>query len=196
MGKDLPGEEVMPGRRTVLSKDKIEFLETWKEEKHDHLKEVFQHLDEEQELRNHTHSIDAHTHDIFFTALTLLPLEVTKQVLSECVFFTCYLSDYRPGHFFNESELRGHHLMILLFPHGESIPKYWSYIHHQIAHYTLGHFEPGRASDIKEEEKTEANKRACKWVSESPYLVPRDNFDHCSCPQGTIDFCKALATSA
>jgi len=27
----------MPERRTVLSKDKIEFLETWKEEKHDHL---------------------------------------------------------------------------------------------------------------------------------------------------------------
>jgi hypothetical protein len=194
MGKRLPGEEFMPGRRTVLSKDKIEFLETWKEEKHDHLKEVFQHLDEEQELRNHTHSIDAHTHDIFFTALTLLPLEVTKQVLSECVFFTCYLSDYRPGHFFHESELSGHHLMILLFPHGESIPKYWSYIHHQIAHYVLGHFDPGRTSDSKEEEETEANKLACKWVSESPYLVPRDNFDHCSCPQGIIDFCKALAT--
>ena len=27
----------MPERRTVLSRDKIEFLETWKEEKHDHL---------------------------------------------------------------------------------------------------------------------------------------------------------------
>ncbi len=86
--------------------------------------------------------------------------------------------------------------MILLFPHGESIPKYWSYIHHQIAHYILGHFDHGRASDSKEEEETEANKLACKWVSESPYLVPRDNFDHCSCPQGTIDFCKALATTA
>ena len=70
----------------MLSKDKIEFLETWKEEKHDHLKEIFQHLDEEQELRNHSHSIDAHTHDIFFTALTLLPLEVAKKVLSECIF--------------------------------------------------------------------------------------------------------------
>jgi alkylated DNA nucleotide flippase Atl1 len=31
------GEEVMPERRIVHSKDKIEFLETWKEEKHDHL---------------------------------------------------------------------------------------------------------------------------------------------------------------
>ena len=195
MGKDLPGEEVMPGRGTVLSKDKIEFLETWKEEKHDHLQEIFQHLNEEQELRNHSHSINAHTHDIFFTALTLLPLEVTKQVLSECVFFTCYLSDYRPGHFFDESELSGHHLMILLLPHGESIPKYWSYIHHQIAHYLLGHFDPGRASEMSEEEEAEANKLACEWVSESPYLIPRDNFDHCSCPQGTIDFCKALATT-
>ena len=192
----MPGEEAMPERRRMLSKDKIEFLENWNKEKHDHLQEIIQHVEAESKLQNHTHSIDAHTHDIFFTALTLLPLEVTKQVLSECVFFTCYLFDYRPGHFFDESELSGHHLMILLSPHGESIPKYWSYIHHQIAHYVLGHFDPGRASEIREEEETEANKLAWKWVSESPYLVPRDNFDHCSCPQGTIDFCKALATSA
>lgn len=186
----------MPERRRVLSKDKIEFLENWKMEKHDHLQEIIQHVKAESKQQNHTHSIDAHTHDIFFTALTLLPLEVTKQVLSECVFFTCYLSDYKPGHFVDKSDLSGHHLMILLFPHGESIPKYWSYIHHQIAHYILGHFDPGRASEIREEEETQANKLACKWVSESPYLVPRDNFDHCSCPQGTINFCKALATSA
>jgi len=38
-GKDLPGggEEVMPERRIVLSKDIIEFLETWKAKKQDHL---------------------------------------------------------------------------------------------------------------------------------------------------------------
>ncbi len=192
----MPGEEGMPERRIVLSKDKMEFLENWKKEKHDHLQEIIQHVEAESKLQNHNHSIDAHTHDIFYTGLTLLPLEVAKQVLSECVFFTCYLSDYKPGHFLDKSDLSGHHLMILLFPHGESIPKYWSYLHHQIAHYVLGHFDSGRASEMREEEEAEANKLACKWVSESPYLVPRENFDHCSCPQGTIDFCKALATTA
>jgi hypothetical protein len=79
MGKSLPREEVMPERRTVLSKDKIEFLETWKEEKRDHVQKIFQHLDEEKRLRNHSHSIDSHTHDILFTGLTLLPLEVAKR---------------------------------------------------------------------------------------------------------------------
>jgi hypothetical protein len=186
----------MPERRRVLSKDKIEFLENWKKEKHDHLQEIVQHVEAESKLQNHNHSIDAHTHDIFYTGLTLLPVDVAKKVLSECTFFTSYLHNYKPGHFLDKSELSGHHLMILLFPHGESIPKYWSYIHHQIAHYILGHFDPTRASEIKEEEETEANKLACRWVSESPYLVPRDNFDHCSSPQGTIDFCKALATTA
>jgi len=76
-----------------LSKDKLRFLETWREEKHDHLQKIFQHLDEEQRLSNHSHSIDSQTHDIFFTGLSLLPLEVAKKVLSECIFFTCYLSN-------------------------------------------------------------------------------------------------------
>ena len=186
----------MPERRRVLSKDKIEFLENWKMEKHEHLDEIFQHLEKERELNTHFHSIDPLTHDIVFTGLTLLPLEVAKRVLSECTFFTCYLADYEVGHFFHESDISGYHLLILLFPHGESIPKYWSYIHHQIAHYLLGHFDPGRAGEIRQEEEIEANELACEWVRESPYLVPRDNFEHCSCPQGTIDFCKALATSA
>ena len=186
----------MPERRRVLSKDKIEFLENWKMEKHEHLDEIFQHLEKERELKSHFHSIDTFTHDIFFTGLTLLPLEVAKRVLSECTFFTCYLSDYQPVHFFHEAEISGYHLLIFFFPHGESIPKYWSSIHHQIAHYVLGHFDPERANEMREEEEAEANKLACKWVSESPYLVPRDNFDHCSCPQGTIDFCRALATRA
>ena len=192
----MPGEEVMPERRRVLSKDKIEFLENWKKEKRGHLQEIIQHVEAESKLQNHKHSIDAHTHDIFFTGLTLLPVDVAKKVLSECTFFTSYLHNYEPGHFLDKSDLSGHHLMILLFPHGESIPKYWSYLHHQIAHYVLGHFDSGRVSEMREEEEAEANKLACKWVSESPYLVPRENFDHCSCPQGTIDFCKALATTA
>jgi hypothetical protein len=186
----------MPEGRTLLSKDKKEFLETWKEEKRDHVQKIFQHLDEEKRLRNHSHSIDSHTHDILFTGLTLLPLEVAKKVLSECIFFTCYLSDYKPGHFFDKSDLSGYHLMILLFPHGESIPKYWSYLLHQLAHYMLGHFGHEAAEKTEIEKEAEANEFACKWVSESPYLVPRDNFEHCSCPQETIDFCKALATSA
>ena len=192
----MPGEEVMPERRRALSKDKIEFLENWKKEKHDHLQDIVQHVEAESKLQNHTHSIDAHTHDIFYTGLTLLPVDVAKKVLSECTFFTSYLHNYKPGHFLDKSDLSGHHLMILLFPHGESIPKYWSYLHHQIAHYVLGHFDSGRASEMREEEEAEANKLACKWVSESPYMVPRDNFEHCSCPRGTIDFCKALATTA
>jgi hypothetical protein len=183
-------------RKIVLSKDKIEFLENWKIEKHDHLEEIIQHIEAERKLKNHSHYIDAHTHDIFYTGLTLLPLDVAKKVLSECTFFTSYLYNYEPGHFLDKSDIRGYHLIIFLLPHGESIPKYWSYIHHQIAHYVLGHFDPGRASEIKEEEEAEANELACKWVRESPYLVPRDNFEHCSCPQGTINFCKALATSA
>jgi hypothetical protein len=186
----------MPKRRTVLSKDKIEFLETWKMEKHDHLQEIIQHVEAESKLQNHTHAIDAHAHDIFYTGLTLLPVDVAKKVLSECTFFTSYLHNYKPGHFFDKSDLSGHHLMIFLFPHGESIPKYWSYLLHQIAHYVLGHFGSGKAREMREEEAAEANKLACKWVSESPYMVPRDNFEHCSCPQGTIDFCKALATAA
>jgi hypothetical protein len=185
----------MAERKIRLSADKLKFLQDWKEEKHDHLDEIFQHLEYERKTNNHSHSIDPLTLDIFLTALTLLPLEVAKRVLSECTFFTCYLSDYEPGHFFEKSDISGYHLLILFFPHGESVPKYWSYIHHQIAHYVLGHFDSGRAGEIREEEEVEANKLACKWVSESPYLVPRDNFDHCSCPQGIIDFCKALATS-
>jgi hypothetical protein len=185
----------MPERKIVLSKDKIEFLENWKIEKHDHLDEIFQHLENERKLNNHSHSIDPLTRDIFFTGLTLLPLAVAKRVLSECTFFTFYLSNYEPGHFFDKSYISGYHLLILFFPHGESVPKYWSYIHHKIAHYVLGHFDPGRAREIKAEEEAEANKLACKWVSDSPYLVPRDNFEHCSCPQGTINFCKALATN-
>jgi len=186
----------MAERKVRLSIDKVKFLEGWKEEKRDHLNQIFQHLENERKLNNHSHSIDPLTHDIFFTGLTLLPLEVAKRVLSECTFFTCYLSDYEPGHFFDKSDISGYHLLILFFPHGESIPKYWSYIHHQIAHYVLGHFGPGRANEIREEEEAEANKLACKWVSDSPYLVPRDNFEHCSCSQETINFCRALATSA
>jgi hypothetical protein len=192
----LRGKEGMPERKIVLSKDKIEFLENWKIEKHDHLGEIFQHLENERKLNNHSHSIDPLTHDIFFTALTLLPIEVAKRVLSECTFFTCYLSNYEPGHFFDKSDISGYHLLILFFPHGESIPKYWSYIHHQIAHYVLGHFDTKSVKQIEEKEEAEANRLACKWVSDSPYLVPRDNFEHCSCPQETINFCKALATSA
>jgi hypothetical protein len=186
----------MPERRIVLSKDKIEFLENWKMEKYDHLQEIIQHVEAERKLQNHTHSIDAHTYDIFYTGLTLLPVDVAKKVLSECVFFTCYLSDYKPGHFFDKSDLGGQHLMILLFPHGESISKYWSYLLHQLAHYILGHFDHEAEERTETEKEAEANELACKWASESPYMIPRDNFDHCSCPQGTIDFCKALATTA
>ena len=186
----------MAERKVRLSIDKVKFLEGWKEEKRDHLDQIFQHLENERKFNNHSHSIDPLTHDIFFTGLTLLPLEVAKRVLSECTFFTCYLSDYEPGHFFDKSHISGYHLLILFFPHGESIPKYWSYIHHQIAHYVLGHFDSKSGSQIKKEEEAEANKLACRWVSDSPYLVPRDNFEHCSCSQETINFCKALATSA
>ena len=57
----------MSERRIVLSKDKIEFLETWKEEKHDHWQEIIQHVVAENKLQNHTHSIGAPTHDRFFT---------------------------------------------------------------------------------------------------------------------------------
>jgi hypothetical protein len=190
------GEEVMPERRIVLSRDKMEFLENWKMDKHDHLQELIQHVEAESKLQNHTHSIDAHTHDIFFTGLTLLPVDVAKKVLSECTFFTSYLHNYKVGHFLDKSDLSGHHLMILFFPHGESIPKYWSYLLHQIAHYILGHFDHEAEEKTEAEKEAEANELACKWVSESPYLIPRDNFEHCSCPQGTIDFCKALATTA
>ena len=186
----------MPQRRIKLSKDKIEFLENWKREKHHHLQDIMQHTESERKLKNHSHAIDPLTQDILFTALTLLPLELAKRVISECTFFSRYLSDYEPVHFFHKADISGYHLLILLFPHGESIPKYWSTIHHHIAHYVLGHFDPGRANEIREEEEAEANKLACRWVSESPYLVPRDNFEHCSCPQGTINFCKALATTA
>jgi hypothetical protein len=185
----------MAERKIRLSPDKVKFLEDWKEEKHEHLDEILQHLENERKLNNHAHSIDPLSHDIFFTALTLLPFEVAQRVLSECTFFSRYLSGYEPGHFFDKTNISGYHLFILIFPHGESIPKYWSYIHHQIAHYVLGHFDPGRAGVIREEEEAEANELACRWVSESPYLVPRDNFEHCSCPQGTIEFCKALATT-
>jgi hypothetical protein len=86
--------------------------------------------------------------------------------------------------------------MILLFPHGESIAKYWSYLLHQLAHYILGHFDHEAEERTETGKEAEANELACKWVSESPYMIPRDNFEHCSCPQGTIDFCKALATTA
>jgi hypothetical protein len=189
-------EEVMPERRIALSKDKIEFLENWKVEKHDHLQEIFRHTESDRKLKNHSHSIDSPTHDIFYTGLTLLPLDVAKKVLSECTFFTSYLYNYKPGHFLDKSDISGYHLIVFLLPHGESIPKYWSYFLHQIAHYVLGHFDSKSGGQITEEEEAEANKLACKWVSESPYLVPRDNFTHCSCPQGTINFCKALATSA
>jgi tmRNA-binding protein len=141
-------------RLIVLSKDKIEFLENWKMEKYDHLQEIIQHVEAERKLQNHAHSIDAHTYDIFYTGLTLLPVDVAKKVLSECTFFTSYLHNYKPGHFFDKSE------------------------------------------KTETEKEAEANELACKWVSESPYMVPRDNFEHCSCPQWRIDFCKALATSA
>ena len=191
----MPKEEGMPELRTVLSRDKIEFLENWKVEKHDHLQEIIQHLETERQFKNHSHSIDGHSHDIFYSGLTLLPLDVAKKVLSECTFFTSYLYDYNPENFLDKSDISGYHLIIFLLPHGESIPKYWSYLLHQIAHYALGHFDSKSGSQIKEDEEAEANKLACKWVSDSPYLVPRENFEYCSCPQGTIDFCKALATS-
>ena len=182
--------------RIRLSKDKLEFLKTWKEEKHDHLKEILQHVEDEKRQHDHTHFIDPTTSDIFFTGLTLLPLDLAKRVLSECIFFTCYLSHYDPGYFIDKSDVSGYHLIILLLPHGESIPKYWSYIHHELAHYVLGHFGSEADKETKARQELEANKLACQWVQESPYAVPRDNFDQCRCPEGIIRFCKALATTA
>jgi len=185
----------MKDRKMRLSKDKLRFLETWKEEKQDHFQELLTHVEQERTMHNHTHSIDPQTHDIFFTGLTLLPLDVAKRILSECTFFTCYLSDYDPAHFLSKVGISGKHVVIMLFPHGESIPKYWSYLLHQIAHYILGHFESTPGSETGSQEEAEATELACTWVRQSPYLVPRDNFEHCSCPRGTIQFCKALATS-
>ena len=185
----------MVERRIRLSKDKLEFLEGWKEEKRDHLQEILQHVADEEELHNHTHLIDSNTHDIFFTALTLLPPDLTKKVLSECVFFTCYLSDYEVGHFFHKSDLSGYHLIILLFPHGESIPKYWSYIHHEIARFILGQSSPETDERAVAVDEAAVNSLACQWMRESPYTVPRDSFAQCSCPDGIIRFCKALATA-
>jgi hypothetical protein len=192
----MEGREEMTERRMRLSKDKLRFLETWKEEKHDHLQEIFQHVEDEERQHNHTHFIDPNTYDIFFTGLTLLPLDLAKRVLTECTFFTCYLSDYDPGYFFDKSDLSGYHLIILLFTHGESIPKYWNYLLHEVAHYVLAHFGSETDSETKWQQEVEANKLACEWVEESPYTVPRETFEQCDCPEGTIRFCKALATTA
>ena len=186
----------MVERRIRLSKDKTEFLENWKEDKRDHLLEILQHVADEEKLCNHIHSIDSNTHDIFFTALTLLPIDLMKKVLSECVFFTCYLSDYEVGHFFHESNLTGYHLIILLFPHGESIPKYWSYIHHEIARYILSQSSPETDERPVAINEADINALACQWVRKSPYTVPRDSFAQCSCPDGIVKFCKALATTS
>ena len=185
----------MTAPRIRLSKDKLDFLNTWKQDKHDHIQEILQHLEYEKEQHNHNHFIDPNTYDIFLTGLTLLPLELAKKALSECVYFTCYLSHYDPGYFIDKSNLSGYNLVVLLFTHGESIPKYWSYLLHQVAHYVLGHF--GSEADAETEwlREMEANKLACKWVRESPYIVPRDSFEHCGCPEGIIRFCKALAKS-
>ncbi len=60
----------MSQRRIRLSKDKLRFLETWKEEKLDHLQELVKHVEDERKLHNHTHSIEPLTYDIFFTGLT------------------------------------------------------------------------------------------------------------------------------
>ena len=185
----------MREHRTRLSKDKLRFLEIWMDEKRDHLQEILQHLRDDERLHNYRHAIDPHTHDIFLTGLTLLPLDVAKKVLSECAFFTCYLSNYQPGHFLDKSELGGRHLIVVLFPHGESIPKYWSYLLHEIARYVLGNSGSKAGMEAETRNEAKANELACRWVRESSYNVPRDSFEGCRCPDVTIRFCKALATS-
>ena len=185
----------MTAPRIRLSKDKLDFLGTWKQDKHDHIQEILQHLEYEKEQHNHNHFIDPNTYDIFLTGLTLLPLELAKKALSECVYLTCYLSDYDPVYFIDRSDLSGYNLIVLLFTHGESIPKYWSYLLHQVAHYVLGHYGSEADAETQWLREMEANKLACKWVRESPHIVPRDSFEHCGCPEGIIRFCKALAKS-
>ena len=186
----------MTKHQVRLSKDKLEFLKAWEKEKYDHLQEILQHVMDDERMHNHTHFIDPNTYKIFFTGLTLLPLDLAKRVLSDCTFFTCYLSNYKPGHFFNKAQIRDYHLIILLFPHGESIPKYWNYLLHEIAHYILGHVNATAENEVKAQYEEEANELACRWVRESPYLVPRDSFEQCRCPDGVIRFCKALAITS
>ena len=186
----------MTKHQVRLSKDKLEFLEVWKEEKYGHLQKILQHVTDEERVHNHSHFIDPNTHDILFTGLTMLPLDLAKRVLSECTFFTCYLSNYTPGHFFDKSELRDYHLIVLLFPHGESIPKYWSYLHHEVALYVLGYSDATAENEDKAKYEIEANELACKWVRESLYSVPRDSFEQCRCPDGVIRFCQALAMTS
>ena len=65
-----------------LSRDKLEFLTAWEKEKYDHLQEILQHVMDEERMHNHAHFIDLNTYDIFFTGLTLLPLDLAKRVLS------------------------------------------------------------------------------------------------------------------